>query len=126
MSETPQRAPADLVHDAVKSMGSLSKLLRPIQRDLENLALFLAEREKDDSVVPRKDYDAMKLDLEGLKKQVTELSSVHTTMKTKIDTLTTEKKDLQKQVHELEKQCQESDRICLRVSITRMSLHNFV
>ncbi|KAG9399000.1 hypothetical protein AC1031_012378 [Aphanomyces cochlioides] len=115
MLETQQRAPADLVKDAVKRMGSLSKLLCPIQRDLENLAVFLAEREKDDSVVQRKDYDAMKLDLEGLKKQVSELSSVHTTMKTKIDTLTTEKKDLQKQVHELEKECQESDRIRTRM-----------
>ncbi|KAG9404237.1 hypothetical protein AC1031_005775 [Aphanomyces cochlioides] len=115
MSETPQRAPAALVQDAVKRMGSLSKLLCPIQRDLENLTSFLAEREKDDSVVPRKDYDAMKLDLEGLKKQVSELSSVHASMKTKIDTLTTEKNDLQKQIHELEQESQESDRIRTRM-----------
>ncbi|KAH9184814.1 hypothetical protein AeNC1_013209 [Aphanomyces euteiches] len=43
-------------------MGALSKLLCPIQRDLEDLALSLEEKEKDDSVVPRKDYDALTRD----------------------------------------------------------------
>ncbi|CAK4625778.1 unnamed protein product [Aphanomyces euteiches] len=96
-------------------MGALSKLLCPIQRDLEDLALTLEEKEKDDSVVPRKDYDALTRDIEGLKKQVSELSSVHTSMKAKIDTLTTEKRDLEKQIQELEKERQDCDRIRARM-----------
>ncbi|KAH9143269.1 hypothetical protein AeRB84_012719 [Aphanomyces euteiches] len=87
-------------------MGALSKLLCPIQWDLEDLALSLEEKEKDDSVVPCKDYDALRRDVEGLKKQVSELSSVHTSMNAKIDTLTTEKRDLEKQIQELEKERQ--------------------
>ncbi|CAK4136052.1 unnamed protein product [Aphanomyces euteiches] len=62
MSENPQRAPSGLVKDAVKRMGALSKLLCPIQWDLEDLALSLEEKEKDDSVVPCKDYDALRRD----------------------------------------------------------------
>ncbi|KAH9112104.1 hypothetical protein AeMF1_013517 [Aphanomyces euteiches] len=115
MSETPPCAPSGLVKDAVKKMGALSKLLCPIQRDLEDLALTLEQKEKDDSVVPRKDYDALTRDIEGLKKQVSELSSVHTSMKAKIDTLTTEKRDLEKQIQELEKERQDCDRIRARM-----------
>ncbi|KAH9175075.1 hypothetical protein AeNC1_017651 [Aphanomyces euteiches] len=95
MSETPQRAPSDLVQDAVKRMGALSKLLCPIQRDLEDLAWFLEEKEKDDSVVlPRKDHDVMKRDLEEVKQHVSELFDVHASMKAKIDKLLAEKRDL--------------------------------
>ncbi|CAK4120209.1 unnamed protein product, partial [Aphanomyces euteiches] len=100
---TPPCAPSGLAKDAVKKMGALSKLLCPIQRDLEDLALTLEEKEKDDSVVPRKDYDALTRDVEGLKKQA------------KIDTLTTEKRDLVKQIQELEKERQDCDRIRARM-----------